>query len=605
MKQAFAVIGLIVAVHVAQSADQDVVVYSATPGGIAAAVSAAKGGMDVTLVEPTHRIGGLTTSGLSYSDFRSFEALTGFFREFADRVRRHYVETYGPDSRQVKDCWRGTLGEPEVNRRVFAAMLEEQGVKVARGRSLARLEFSDWRRGRRRIQAAVLRSSKGKELRVEAGAFIDASYEGDLMAMAGENFHVGRESRSQYGEPMAGDKQGRGDGQVQGYNFRFIMTQVESNKLMAPRPEGYRREDFAGVLRHFESGRLKKVFSPQRDGIFRAHLPMMPNGKTDVNDTPHAPVRLSMPDVNDGYPNGGPEERARIVARHRYYNVGLIHFLQNDPAVPAPMRADARSWGFCRDEFPETGGISPRLYIREARRMIGQRVFTGRDTLQAPGDARGTLHADSIAIGDYVHNCHGTGRTGSRFDGKHDGEFYKPVPPYQIRYGVIVPQKTSNLLVPVACSASHFGFGALRLEPIWTSLGQAAGWAAALSVSRSVDVQDINVPDLQRKLHSDGSATIYVSDAPPESPDFAAVQWFGTKGGLHGLNPDKQPRAAHIAGQYCEAHPGHAVELDKALAAPARERWQKLLPLKNAATAKTRGDWIRSAFAQYAREANP
>ena len=582
----------------AQAANPDVMVYSATPGGIAAAVSAAKGGTKVVLVEPTRRIGGLTTSGLSYSDFRSFEALTGFFREFADRVQRHYAQTYGPHSPQVKDSWRGTLGEPEVNRRVFAAMLAEQGVQVMRGWSLARLEVGDWERGRRRIRAARFRSAAGDELRLEASVFIDASYEGDLMAMAGESFHVGRESRVQYGEPMAGDQSGRADGQVQGYNFRFIMTQVESNKLMAPKPDGYRREDFAGVLPHFKSGRLKKVFSPQRDGIFRAHLPMMPNGKTDVNDTPHAPVRLSMPDINDGYPNGNATEREAIVEQHRYYNVGLIHFLQHDPAVPKHIRADARSWGFCRDEFPETGGISPRLYIREARRMVGQHVFTGRDTMPTPGDARGTLHTDSIAIGDYVHNCHGTGRTGTRFAGEHDGEFYKPIPPYQIRYGVIVPQKTRNLLIPVACSASHFGFGALRLEPVWTSLGQAAGWAAALSVSESLDVQRVNVPRLQRKLHADGSATIYVADVPPSSPDFAAVQWFGTRGGMHGLHPDKQPRATHIAGQYCQAHPGHAVELAKPLDANTRSRWQKQFPLDAHSQAKTRGDWIRAAWAQ-------
>jgi len=209
------------------------------------------------------------------------------------------------------------------------------------------------------------------------------------------------------------------------------------------------------LLQHFESGKLKKVFDAGRDGIYRAHLPLLPNGKTDVNDTPHAPVRLSMPDINDAYPEATHEQRQETIRAHQYYNVGLLDFLQHDDAVPAAVREDARSWGWCRDEFIGTAGLPPQLYIREARRMVGQRVFTGNDTAQLPDDARGVLHRDAIAIGDYVHNCHGTGREGSRYEGTHSGEFYKPVPPYQIAAGVIIPQKTANLLVPVACSASQ------------------------------------------------------------------------------------------------------------------------------------------------------
>ncbi len=199
-----------------------------------------------------------------------------------------------------------------------------------------------------------------------------------------------------------------------------------------------------------------------------------------------------MPDINDAYPSGDAQMRAEIVRQHFYYNVGLLYFLQNDAAVPKAIQADAKSWGFCKDEFESTGGMPEQLYIREARRLVGQHVFTENDTRQLSGDARSKLQSDSIACGDYVHNCHGTGRTGTRFDGQHQGEFYKPVPPYQIPYGVIVPTKTANLLIPVACSASHFGFGALRLEPIWCSLGQAAGEAAALAIETSTSVQAVD-----------------------------------------------------------------------------------------------------------------
>jgi len=577
--------------------DADVLIYGGTPGGIAAAVSVAKGGQSVVLVEPTERIGGLLTSGLSNTDFRTFESLSGFFLDFSNRVVADYVKQYGADSAQVVDCFRGTHGEPAVNLRVLESMLGEfPKLRVVKQRRLNAVSMSSFTDGRRRILSATFLSPDGRAQSVSAKMFIDGSYEGDLMAMAGESYHVGRESRDQYGEALAGNENGEADGQVQGYNLRLIMTYEESNMRKLDAPEGYKREDFVGALQHFQSGALKKVFAADRSGIFRAHHPHMPNKKTDMNDTPHSLIRLSMPDINDAYPDGDQATREEIVQQHYYYNLGLLYFLQNDPEVPAAIREDARSWGLCKDEFPETDGLSPQLYIREARRMVGQHVFTVNDTFQIEGDARGKLHTDSIAIGDYVHNCHGTGRVGSRFNGVHDGEFYKNVPPYQIPFGVIVPQKTENLLVPVACSASHFGFGALRLEPIWSSLGQAAGWAAHLALVSESKVQNVDVAQLQSILHDDRSATIYVGDVSPDANDFAVVQWFGTKGGFHGLAPDGQPERISIGGQYSEALPGHTVELDKAISRKLRVRWQELFPLDESKQLQTRLDWIRAAF---------
>ena len=584
----------------------DLLVYGATPGGIAAAVAGARGGRSVVLVEPTARIGGMVTNGLSYSDFRTFESLSGFFLDFSRRVESEYRSLYGADSAQVRASFRGTHGEPSVNLRVFEQMLAESPrIRVITHLPLVGVEQSDWKQGRRRLVAARFRSADGASVRMAARMFVDGSYEGDLMAQAGEPYHIGRESRAQYGEPLAGNAEGRADGQVQGYNLRLIMTTVEGNKLMPMAPDGYRREDFLGVLPHFTAGRLKKVFSPDRDGIYRAHLPLLPNGKADVNDTPHAPVRMSLPDINDGYPDGDAATRRQILREHVYHNVGLLYFLQNDAAVPDPIRVDARKWGFCRDEFVETGGVPPQMYIREARRMVGQHVFTGRDTVTAPGDARAVLHVDSIAIGDYVHNCHGTGRTGTRFDGKHEGEFYHRVQPYQIPFGVIVPQRTENLLVPVACSASHFGFSALRLEPIWASLGQAAGWAAHLALDESVAVQKVDVPRLQRLLHADHSATIYISDVAPGSKYFSAVQWWGLRGGFHGLvNVSEPPQPKFIGGQYSEAFPAHEASVVSPLSEGVAVQWQRLLPptINAPVNTKTRGDWLLEVFSAAERK---
>ncbi len=577
----------------------EVVVYGATPGGIAAAVAAAKAGRSVHLVEPTARIGGMLTHGLSNADFRSFEALSGFFLEFSRRVEAYYVGKYGAGSPQAAACFRGTHGDPSVNLEVLETMLAElPKIRVWRRHSLVRVERSDFNRGRRRLHAAVFKADAGAEERMVGRIFIDATYEGDLMAAAGELYHVGRESRAQYGEPLAGNARGDADGQVQGYNFRLVMTTREDNRLMPVAPAGYRREEFVGVLPYFTEGRLKKVFSSGTDGIYRTHLPLLPNEKADVNDTPRGPVRLSLPDLNDGYPEGDAATRTRIVREHYNHNIGLLYFLQNDAAVPEAIRADARRWGLCKDEFFETGGVPPMLYVREARRLVGQHVFTAADTTQAPGDARTRLRTDSIAIGDYVHNCHGTGRTGTRFDGEHDGEFYLDVRPYQVAYGTIVPSRTENLLVPVACSASHFGFGALRLEPIWASLGQAAGWAAHLALQTTRPVQEVDVPALQSLLHTDRSATLYVADVPPDAPDFSAVQWWGGRGGFHGLAPAGQPAPAALVGQYTAAFPGHLAQLDLPLTPELVAAWTKLLPagVSAPAAAATRGEWLRLVF---------
>lgn len=576
----------------------DVCVYGSTPAGIAAAVSAAKAGHSVALVEPTNRIGGMLTSGLSHTDFRSFESLTGFFLDFTQRVRQTYVDRYGIDSAQVKASFRGTHGEPSVNLAVLQSMLAEQAeITIWPQSVLQTVSTTQFVGGRRRISAATF-AGPDQTLVFAAKIFIDASYEGDLLAAAGERYHVGRESRSQYGEPLAGNALGQADGQVQGYNLRLIMTTEADNMRETVPPEGYDRSEFVDVLKVFADGKQKRVFASDHSGIFRAHFPGMPNGKADVNDTPHAAVRLSMPDINDAYPDGDPATRAKIIAAHYRYNIGLLYFLQHDADVPDAIRNDALRWGFCRDEFQETDGLPPQLYIREARRMVGQHVFTARDTQQLDDDARAVFQPDSIAIGDYVHNCHGTGRRGSRFDGQHEGEFYKKIPPYQIPYGVIVPAATENLLVPVACSASHFGFGALRLEPIWTALGQAAGWAAALAIEQTVPLQQIDVPQLQQRLHADRSATIYVSDVPPDSEDFAAVQWWGTRGGLHGLAPAKQPRPKSLGSQYNEAFPGHAAALETAISDEVQQRWNSLLPEGMAAppAAKMRRDWLRSVY---------
>jgi hypothetical protein len=585
----------------AESWSGDLLVYGATPGGIAAALAAADEGDTVLLVEPTSRIGGLVTNGLSHTDFRTFEGLSGTFLEFTRLVEAAYVRTYGASSQQVRDSFRGTFGEPHVNLAVFEEMLAARpSLRLETGSRLDVVTPRELTTGRS-IASVTFVGPDARSWTARAAMFIDGTYEGDLMAAAGVPWRAGRESRSEYGESLAPEL---ADDQLQAYNFRLVMTRDPDNRVSVKPPDGYRREDCLPLLEILESGQIQSVFGYPSGCLFKAQLPPLPNGKYDINDVSRASVRLSLPGTNLGWPDGDAERRGQIFAEHLRDQLGILYFVQHDEAVPEAFRHEARAWGLCRDEFTRSGHLPTQLYVREARRMVGQYIFTENDSNHAAGDARAVLHTDAIATGDYGNNCHGTAHQGPRFGGRHTGEFYRPVPPYQIPYGVLVPRSVVNLLVPVATSSSHVGFCALRLEPIWTSLGQAAGHAAHLARVGGLPVQQVPVAELQLRLQRAGAATIYVSDVPPGHPDFQLVQWWGTAGGWHGLAPapaQSGPRGPNITGQYYRAFPNHAAGLDVPMTEEVAQRWRdvavslglsvEVLPTWD--SRRTRGDWLR------------
>lgn len=596
------------AAPVAHAASADVVIYGATPGGIAAAIAAAKGGHTVLLAEPTIRIGGMTTNGLSHPDFKAFEALTGAYADLVRRTLAHYRAKYGPDSQQVKDSFRGTHAEPSVALQIFREMLAEHPRIAVKTEWTLVNAHTRGPAGDRTVRAARFRDAAGAEHTYDGKIFIDASYEGDLIAAAQIAYRTGIESRDEYDESAAPADSAR---DLQGYNFRFTMTNVPGNRLPVAAPKGYRRELFTPLLDLIAAGKIKQAFGgyTDRDNIVKLVIPVLPNGKRDTNDVSSGHVRLSLPGDQLMWPEGDAAVRRQIFDEHLLWNAGLIYFVQNDLAVPAAIREPARAWGWCKDEFTETGGIPPQLYVREARRLLGLRVFTQHDTRHAEGDARAVLHRDSIAIGDYGHSSHGTSHTGPRIGGKRHGEGLGVVhAPYQIPYGTLAPKDVRNLLAPVPASSSHIGFCALRLEPIWTSLGQAAGHAAHLTLAAGAngDVRKVDLPALQRRLHADGAATIYVGDVLTGHADFAAVQWWGALGGLHGLASKPMGRllGKQIEGQHSEGWLNHDADLAKPLDAQLAARWEKLARTAGVTTAlptadgrATRGDWIRMAFA--------
>lgn len=586
----------------------DFVVYGSTPAGIASAVVAARQGRRVALVEPTEHFGGLLTGGLSYTDFRTQESVTGFFREYMDRVLVYYQQKYGTDSPQARDCFFGAHAEPHVSTLLLRQMVAEQKtLTLEMGWRLRGVEAGS------RIQTASFQTGAGTRT-LEARFWVDATYEGDLAAAARVPYRTDRESTREYGEHFAGilyfdqgkilpGSTGAGDANIQCYNFRVIMTNRKENMAPVPRPASYRREEFTPLIPHFTSGRITEIYTEAPTGIFR--LQRLPNGKSDMNDIKQAPIRIALPGENGGWPEGDAPARERIHQRHLDYAMGLLYFLRTDEAVPAAIRAKANEWGLAKDEFAATGNLPPALYVREARRIRGTYTFTEHDTQPAPESVRTATQPAAIAIGDYALNSHGHQRGGPLYPSLVEGDFAFSTTPFQIPYGTIVPGLVENLLVPVAVSATHVGYSALRLEPTWTALGHAAGLAANLALGGDGNARSVDIGALQSALHEQGQATIYTSDVAPGSRYWRAVQWAGQYGFLADIVEYRTavltPLQRRHGLQYSHAFPLHAVEPGAALDARLRALWVKRVPCGDAPDASTRGEFLEAARRQCQR----
>ncbi|MBI1357963.1 MAG: FAD-dependent oxidoreductase [Acidobacteria bacterium] len=577
----------------------DLLVYGATPSGVAAAVNGAREGLSVLLVQPDGHIGGLASGGLSNTDFKSFEALGGTFREFMQGVEDHYKAAHGPDSQQVIDSVLGGYYEPGVARAVFEKMLAEAGVEVLLNHRVLQTQATA-AQGPRRIESADFAKPDGGLAHLRARFFIDATYEGDLIAASGVPTRVGCEAKSEYGEPLAFDE---ANNYVQTYNFRVCLTEDPANRMPIEKPADYDRSRYAPILGYIAEGSLKSLSQLGDPRAYVLKVRRIPNAKADFNDNFHTPISLSIENVNHPWPTGGPQVRQEIFDHYKSYSLGLFWFLANDEELPADWREEMSRWGLPRDEYADSGHWTPALYVREGRRMVGRRVFTQNDVAQAPGDARAVLQPDSVAIGDYSLNCHGVWAPSPTEP--QIGHFGVSIPPFQVPYGVMVPPEVENLLAPVPVSASHVGFSAIRMEPVWTALGQASGLGAAQALRQGLAAANVDVTALQLRLHELGAMTIYASDLaaertiprpawdpaggafqarvqqPGEASDlFRAAQFLGTKGFFHGLTaadapaePESQGRST---GQWGLRRPRHQVEPDRPLDPALAARWREL-----------------------------
>lgn len=518
----------------------DIVVYGATPGGISAAIAAARRGREVALLEPTGRIGGMMTSGLGRTDIPSLEASGSIFREYAGRVYAHYSNTYGADSRQVKDCNNGLYFEPSVAERIFRDMLDaERSLRVQVGQRLAAAAApAD------RLVSVTTEQLDGTRREWCAHAFVDASYEGDLAAMAGVPYWLGRESRDDWNEEYAGvlymdyrpEKEvlsgstGEGDARIQAYNYRLCLTQRPDNRIPFDRPAEYRRDDYVSLIEDVRSGRVRSI----RDVL---SITVVPNGKYDANNHHYCLCSSDLPNENGGYPEGGPEERAGIERRHRAYLQGLLWFLQTDGQLPDSFREETATWGYAADEFADNDHFPYQIYVREARRIQGKYVFAENDARLAPGLGRAPIQYDSVAVGAYQIDSHAVRKREPAGDNRTLEGFLGLrwlTRTYQIPYGVMVPRRIAGLIVPVAVSATHIGLGTIRMEPCWMQLGYAAGVAAELHLRMPGSDFGTLCPDrLQDELLKDGQRISMISDVAWDHPGRPAAEYFAAKGVLH------------------------------------------------------------------------
>jgi len=377
-------------------------------------------------------------------------------------------------------------------------MVAAAGVEVGLRRSVAAA-----RAGEDRVAEVEVTGPHGAE-RIAASVFIDASYEGDLLAAAGAEYRVGRESRSEYGEEYAGHilwdpntarptehGTGEADHRVQAYCFRLTVTDEPANRLPIERPPGYHPARYDLLSKYLAAAprRLKDVLL----------LGRLPNNKWDVNNWGFCWQSMDFVEANYDYPETVWERRREIAEEHRLYQWGLLYFLQNDPSVPADLRGEVAPLGLCRDEFADRDGWPEQLYVREARRLVGEHVFTEHDA------RRDRRKPDSIAVGSFPMDSHATQwyRLGQP-TAAPEGFFMCSVRPYEIPYRCLLPKSPRNLLVPVCLSATHAGYGTLRMEPVMMNLGMVCGLAASLAIGDRTDAHGVSVEVLQRLLEKAG-----------------------------------------------------------------------------------------------------
>ncbi len=505
----------------------DVVIYGGTSGGVAAAVQVRRMGKTVVVIEPGKHLGGLTSGGLGATDIGNKAAIGGIAIEFYQRIFRHY-EQPSAWRQETKDQYAAKRRapsadtmwtfEPHVAEKVFQDLMKENEIPIVFGERL------DLKNGVAKDAGRItaLRMESGKTF--QGKMFIDASYEGDVLAKAGCSYHVGRESNATYqetlngvqtarakghqftkpvdpfikpGDPASGllpgihdggpGEEGSGDRHVQAYNFRICMTDDPGNMVPFPKPKHYDPLRYELLLRYVQQGVFDVLGNNQA----------MPNRKTDTNN--NGGFSSDNIGMNYEYPDGDYATREKIFQDHVDYHQGMLYFLSHDSRVPQTAKEKVTRWGLAKDEFPETGNWPHQLYVREARRLIADYVMTQHN---CQGRA---VAEDPVGLGAYNMDSHNTQRYVHDGHARNEGDIQVGVSPYPVAYRSLVPKEAEcgNLLVPVCLSASHIAYGSIRMEPVFMVLGQSAATAACQAIDARVSVQKVDYRKLRERLLAD------------------------------------------------------------------------------------------------------
>ncbi|KAA8910274.1 FAD dependent oxidoreductase-domain-containing protein [Sphaerosporella brunnea] len=513
----------------------DVVIVGGTPGGIMAAVAASrasKGTARVLVLERTSHFGGLPANGLGATDIATQGATGGLFLEFVHRIKQHYIDKYGANSKQVRDCNNGYHFEPKVAHKVLGDFLREvkgAGVDVLLRRQFdAQPEYAHEEDGEVKV-IRVLNRDTGLQEFYAGKYFIDATYEGDLIAAAKVPYFLGREGGSVYDNeigagkiykywdgPEAAGTTHEGDHTIQAYNYRLSLTKDPSLVYKIEKPVDYNPEEYASLVGDIITGypNARPHIPGQPGGILRiTNLVRVPNRKYDGNNQHLAFISTDLPEENWDYPESSWQQRDRFAARLRSYTLGLFYFAQNNETVPQWYRNQIKGWGLAKDEYQENGFFPRQIYVREARRMQGEYIFTSKDAWPVAEGQRPPIHKDSITSSHYALDSHAVRKREVGRVALDGFVSYKTAMPYTVPYGVIIPAKSSgikNVFAPVPVSGSHIGFSTLRMEPCWMALGQAAGTAAALLLEKGGSVHDLDVKSLQTELLNQDAILIYI-----------------------------------------------------------------------------------------------
>ncbi|MBL8229561.1 MAG: FAD-dependent oxidoreductase [Bryobacterales bacterium] len=522
----------------------DIIVYGCTSGAVTAAIQSKRMGKSVIMVCPEKHLGGLTAGGLGWTDSGNKAVIGGLSREFYHRVWRHYdkpeawrwqkKEQYGNKGQgtEALDTTGRTMWifEPHVAEKVYKEWIKELKIPIYRDSWLDRTGGVT-KRGDRITAVRMLNGDV-----YEGRMFLDATYEGDLMATAGVDYAVGRESIRTYDEKWAGvqtgvlhhrhhfgavktpispyvipgdpksgvlpristeppGNYGEGDKKVQAYCFRMCLTKAPENRVAFPKPAGYDPKEYELLLRIFAAGWREtfQKFDP------------IPNLKTDTNN--HGPFSTDNIGRNWDYPEASYERRREIIREHEQYQKGWLYFIANDPRVPEDVRSEMAQWGLAKDEFRDNGNWPHQIYVREARRMVGKYVMTQHELQKT----RPT--PEPVGMGSYSIDSHNIQRyiTPEGYVQNEGDLGVSTNGPYQISYGAMVPKKgqVANLLVPVCVSSSHVAYGSIRMEPVFMILGQSAATAAVMAMDAKIAVQDVPYDKLRERLLADGQVLEY------------------------------------------------------------------------------------------------